>query len=337
MYIAIDCGTTNMRCRLYGESPKPIDSTHRKTGVRNTAFDGTNTALKTNLRDCIRELLSKNDLRESDIEVIISSGTLASDVGIYPVPHVLCPAGIAESAAGARMTVMEEISTIPILFIPGVKTLPSESETDEMQKILQWDSMSGEECEIYGILKLMGLSGELVITLPGSYDKTLEIDSNGRIVSMRTGMCGEFIAAMSEHPLLRHSLPQPVIRKILPQKLIQGFEFAKQYGVSPAMIKARLVRFLGEWEADEAANFFVGAVLLDDVRMTVPLCADGRPLVLGGSEPLKTVFGILLRHCGVKNMIDVPLEMATISSNMGARLVYEEFLKNKEKEETENN
>ena len=330
MFIAVDCGTTNMRCALYDEQ-KRIDTSARKTGVRNTAFDGSSDALRLALRDCINELLAKNSLSENDVEVIISSGTLASDVGIYPIPHVVAPAGIDESARGARLVTLEEITSIPIFFIPGIKILPSVSVTDEMQKISLWDSMSGEECEIYGIMELMGLSGELVFTLPGSYNKTLEIDGRGRITSMRTGMCGEFIAAMSEHTLLKHSLPQPVIRTVIPQRLIQGFEFAKQNGVSPAMIKARLVRFLGNWSADEAANFFVGAVLLDDVRMSVPLCVTGRPLVLGGSEPLRTVFGILLKHCGVENIIEVPSEIASVAPNIGARIVYENFIKNKNK------
>ena len=327
MFIAIDCGTTNMRCRLY-DNDHLIYSAKRQTGVRNTAFDGTTKALRCSFRECISEILSSNGLTERDIEVIISSGTLASDVGIYPIPHVVAPAGIEESSIGARLTVMEDITSVPIFFIPGVKILPDASVSDEIQKIAIWDSMSGEECEIYGIMKLMGLSGELVASLPGSYNKTLEIDSNGRIVSMRTGMCGEFIAAMSEHTLLRHSLPCPVIRKIIPQNLVQGFEFAKINGVSPAMIKARLVRFIGGWDADDAANFFVGAILLDDIRMSVPLCESGRPLVLGGSEPLRTVFGILLKACGVKNIIEVPSNVATIASNIGARMVYERFIQN---------
>jgi hypothetical protein len=97
------------------------------------------------------------------------------------------------------------------------------------------------------------------------------------------------------------------------------------------------VRFLGKWDADEAANLFVGAVLLDDVRTSVPLCANGRPLVLGGSDPLKTVFGILLRHCGVETIIEVPANTATIASNVGARMVYEQYIKNKTKKETESN
>lgn len=73
----------------------------------------------------------------------------------------------------------------------------------------------------------------------------------------------------------------------------------------------------------DAASFFVGATLLDDVRMSVPLCESVRPLVLGGSEPLKTVFGILLRYCVVSNIIEVPSDVADVASNIGARMVYE--------------
>ena len=326
MLIIVDCGTTNMRCSLY-RGEQLIDKVKRQAGVRNTAFEGTTDFLKSSLRASIRELLSRNGLCESDIRAVVSSGTLASDVGIYPIPHVPAPAGISESANGAHMAVLEEITSIPIFFIPGVKVLPDETVSDEAEKIALWDSMSGEECEIYGIMALMGLSGSFVISLPGSYNKTLEIDGDGRIVSMKTGMCGELIAAISEHTLLRHSLPQPVIQKILPEKLIQGFSFAREHGVSPAMIKARLVRFLGGWGETEAANFFVGAVLLDDVRMSARAVQDGQPLVLGGSDPLRSIFKILLGECGVTNLIEVPQELAAIAPNIGARLVYDRFKK----------
>ena len=330
MFIVVDCGTTNMRCSLYN-GQRLVDSVRRQAGGRNTAFDGNSNALSVSLRECINELLAKNGFSHGDIEVVISSGILASDIGTYPIPHVTAPAGAEESARHARLTVIGEITSIPILFIPGIKVLPDTCITDETEKIALWDSMSGEECEIYGTVKLMGLSGELTVCLPGSYNKTLRIDAEGRIIAMRTGMCGEFIAAMSEHTILKKSLPHPVIQRIIPERLIQGFELAGHVGVSPAMIKARLVRTLGGWGADDAANFFVGALLHDDIRVTASLCSPSIPLVLGGSEPLRTVFGVLLRNCGIENIIEVPTEVASIAPNIGAITVYEKFIQNKNK------
>ena len=138
-----------------------------------------------------------------------------------------------------------------------------------------------------------------------------------------------FTYFLCQKNILKKSLPHPVIQRVSPQKLIQGFEFAGQNGASPAMIKARLVRTLGGWGADDAANFFVGALLHDDIRVTASLCSPSIPLVLGGSEPLRTVFGVLLRNCGIENIIDVPTEVASIAPNIGAITVYEKFIQNK--------
>lgn len=324
MLITVDCGTTNMRCRLFhGTVPK--DEICRRAGVRNTAFDGTSAFLESSLKSSVAELLERNSLAERDVEAILSSGTLASDVGIFTIPHAVAPVGITESAAAARMVTLPEISSIPILFIPGVKTLPAAGETDKEKFIAALESMSGEECETYGIMEQLGLKGDFSITLPGSYNKAMEINGAGQITSIRTGMCGEFIAAMSEHTLLRHSLPSPVIRRILPERLVQGFEFAVQHGVSPSLIKARTAKLFGGWDADEAANFFVGALLKDDVISAGEIAMPGKPFVVGGSNPLRHIFTLLLAFTGVDNIIEISDSIAKAAPSIGAMKVYKMF------------
>lgn len=325
LIITVDCGTTNMRCRLY-DGHTIRGEAKRKVGTRNTAFDGNNSKLKQGLRECVEEILECGGLQESDIEAIVSSGTLSSDVGIYRVPHVALPIGLSKTAAHAKMVTMPEITSIPILFIPGEKSLPQEGETDEVRIVELVDSMSGEECEMYGLRELMGLQGPFSITLPGSYNKSFEVDEEGVIRSMYTGMCGEFIAAMSEHTLLRHSLSDPVLQTILPEKLIFGYEYAKTHGVSPSLIKTRNVQLWHNWTRDEAANFFIGAILSDDIRTVLRIARDDCPMVVGGSDPLRTVFATLLAHEGVKNIVVVEDEVARISSNIGAMMVYREHM-----------
>ena len=64
MIITVDCGTTNMRSRLYkGEAL--VDEVRRKAGVRNTAFSGSTEFLVTSLKESIAELLERNGLNES--------------------------------------------------------------------------------------------------------------------------------------------------------------------------------------------------------------------------------------------------------------------------------
>lgn len=326
MIITVDCGTTNMRCRLFNGTVL-LDEVCRRAGVRNTAFDGTADFLRTSLKESVSGLLLRNSLKESNIEVIVSSGTLASDVGIYTVPHVLAPVGVNESAAYARLVTLDDITAIPIFFIPGVKTLPGEDETDGGKIIEALESMSGEECETYGIMAQLGLEGDFAITLPGSYNKAMEINGEGQIVSIKTGMCGEFIAAVAEHTLLRRFLPQPVIRTIIPEKLFLGFDYSLGHGVSPTLIKARMVRFMRNWSEDEAANFFVGAILKDDIGITKEICQQGRRLVVGGGNPLRHIFALLLEHAGASGIVEISDEAAHVAPSIGAMKVYEAYLR----------
>lgn len=324
MIITVDCGTTNMRCRLF-HGKTLIDQERALCGIRDGAFSGSTLILEETLSQLIYKLLSRNSLTESDIEVVISSGTLASDVGIYKIPHAVCPAGIPESVKAAEMTVMESVTKIPILFIPGVKTLPA-PDADLETKIVTYESMSGEECEIYGISEAMGLPDEFIITLPGSHNKVMEV-KGGKIYSIRSGMCGEFIASISGHTMLKSALPQPVIREVMPEMLKLGYRMADKYGLSPMLIKARMLQLLGGYSQDEAANFFVGALLHDDIQTVARIAAKpeskGKPVIVGGSDPLKTVFMILLDEAGTENLTAVPAEIATLASNYGAMRVYE--------------
>ncbi|MGM9642546.1 MAG: 2-dehydro-3-deoxygalactonokinase [Eubacteriales bacterium] len=328
MIITVDCGTTNMRCRLF-DNKKLIDREREKCGIRDGIFAGSTSVLEQTLSRLIKTLLERNNLTESDVEVVISSGTLASDVGIYKIPHAVCPAGIPESVKASSLTVMERVTSIPIFFIPGVKTLPAD-DADVQTKILTYESMSGEESEIYGITEALGLPSEFIITLPGSHNKVMEV-RDGKIVSIRSGLCGEFIAAISGHTMLKSALPQPVIRETVPDMLRLGYEMADEYGLSPMLIKARMLQLLGGYSQDEAANFFVGAILHDDVKAVARIAAKpeskGRPVVVGGGEPLKTVFMILLETAGTENLVAVPDEVATLASNYGAMLVYEAWKK----------
>jgi len=324
MIITVDCGTTNMRCRLFKDK-ELIDSERALCGCRDRAFTGSSAILEETLSGLIKTLIDRNSLNESDIEVVISSGTLASDVGIHKIPHAICPAGIPESVRAAEMTSYKNITSIPILFIPGVKTLPA-PDADIETKILTYESMSGEECEIYGISEAMGLPDEFIITLPGSHNKVMEV-RGGKICSIRSGMCGEFIASISGHTMLKSALPQPVIRQIIPEMLLQGYRMADKYGLSPMLIKARMLQLLGGYTQDEAANFFVGALLHDDIASVASIAAKpeskGKPVIVGGSDPLKSVFMILLAEAGTENLISVPPEVATLASNYGAMRVYE--------------
>ena len=329
MIITVDTGSTNMRCRLF-DGNTLLDEARRKVGVRNTAFDGNNQKLKDGLRELCQELLERNGISEADVEVIISVGTLASDVGIYHVPHVLVPIGYRESAHYAKMVTLPEITNIPILFVPGIKTMPQGGESP-LEAVAIADSLSGEECKTYGVLEQLGIKGDVVVSLPGSYNKVLQVDQDGRITFFKTGMCGEFLTSVGEHTLLNHSLPHPIISRIIPEKLCMGFDHAAEYGISPTLIKARVTRVFMDWNADDSANFYVGGALYDDVRLVIRAHKEGQRLLIGGGNPLRHIFVLLLQHAGIRDVIEITDECARLAPAIGAMKVYRAYLEQNQK------
>lgn len=328
LFISVNCGTTNMRCRLYSDDGlKVIAESKRKSGVRNTAFEGKSDCLRKSLRDCIDDLLSESGKNESDIERVISVGTLSSNVGIYHVHHIVAPAGLKEVAFAAKTVALEDITRIPILFVPGVKIMPdrkTEETRDRMRIIEKLDSMSGEECEAFGIMERLGISGNVTFCLPGSYNKTFNVDGEGRIIDMYTGMCGEFMTSIAENTLLGHTLPHPVVRKIIPEKLIEGYLYSKEKGTSPALIKSRMLAVNYGYSEDETGNYFAGAALADDISITAGATVQGRPLIIGGPSPLREIFRILLGYAGTatERIIDAGEELSSLSSLIGGHAVW---------------
>lgn len=321
MLILVDCGTTNMRLRLYrgagaGErsfvpaDEEPLDEVKHKTGVRDAVRERSDEILRETLGGAIREILSRNSLSEKDIEAVICSGTLSSHVGIYHIHHVLMPTSPDDTAAHSELVQMPDVSAIPILFIPGVKGVGD---------IMYTEVMSGEECELYGIAELMGIRGAFTLLLPGSYNKIISVSADGKIEKIYSSMCGELTAAVSENTLLRRAVPSPVIQVIKPEMLRWGAEFASEWGLSPALSKVWVMKRLGK-DADDAANFMMGAILEGDMRLMKALPA-GQPVYVGGSSPLRELFLEMLNIYGIK-ADGVPPSVARIAPNIGAMKVY---------------
>ncbi len=89
------------------------------------------------------------------------------------------------------------------------------------------------------------------------------------------------------------------------------------------------MQFLSDYTADEAANFYAGAALHDDVFAIVSKVrkneAKKLPLILGGGNPLRQVFAILLRHAGVEDFTEVGDEEARLAPSLGAIQVYKAY------------
>ena len=276
--ISADGGTTNTRLVLL-KGGKEADRIKISIGAGSTAKNGNNSELKSEFKKHLCELLSKNGLCESDIECIVLSGMICSELGLYCVPHVSAPAGVSELKAASETVSLPEITSIPMTFIPGVKVV-SENVTDT-------DIMRGEETELTGIKELLGLSGSFVLLLPGTHNKIIFADADGRIVNFFTAMSGELTKAVCDNTILKEALDGGFTKTPDTDAVLSGYDVAEQFGVTAALFKVRILSKFGDYSAMQLYSFLLGVILHDDVTLTVKK-AKGAKIIIAGSEPFKT-------------------------------------------------
>ena len=109
-YITIDGGTTNTRIFLV-ENKKILKTVKLSIGSKDN-LEG-KSALKTAIKENIKELLSDFNLKDDDITAIIASGMITSEYGLYEIKHTVAPAGVEELHNSMHMVFLDDISPIP--------------------------------------------------------------------------------------------------------------------------------------------------------------------------------------------------------------------------------
>ena len=203
-----------------------------------------------------------------------------------------------------------------------------------MAEIGAQDVMRGEETETLGILHLLGLNGPVLLALPGSHTKLLFVDSDKRISASVTTVAGELASAVASSTLLARSLETGNLGELDEEAAAAGFDAARRHGLGRSLFLIRLLHLLAGTDVDQRRSFLWGALVGTDV---LALEADSRlgPLargeqgevevLLGGSNPLRTLFGTLLTRWAVSlpwvRVRVLTTEVVEHSSAVGAALV----------------
>lgn len=304
-YITVDGGTTNTRISLVLKGTV-ADTLFFSVGA-GAGEDGRG-RLRETVREGIREILQRNGMKESDIRRILASGMITSEFGLYMVPHLSVPAGLAELKRGSAETVLSDISEIPFVFMRGVKT---EGETAE-----ETDMMRGEETELMGLSE----SSPCVYMLMGSHTKIIRTDERGRIADFHTALTGELMAAVAGHTILKNAFSLEKT-EVVPLYLLRGFTYAAEKGLGEALFKVRILRNLFDAAPEEAYSFCLGAVLQNDIRSAMGMGA-GR-IVVGGNRKLRDAVAILLRHSMAAEVVCLTDEEAKNAVAKGLVRIYE--------------
>ncbi|PLS05652.1 2-dehydro-3-deoxygalactonokinase [Neobacillus cucumis] len=323
--IAIDSGTTNSRIRLVDEkSNKVIDAIKLSVGVRNTAIDGNADALKSKIAEGLQGIILRNKLRSSDIQYIVATGMITSNLGLYEVKHIEGPAMIEDFAKASSLQLIEQFYHIPCIFVPGMRNKTEHYTGKLADKIDRYDVMRGEEVESFGLLNQLGLQGKGLILLPGSHTKFVFI-TDWKIESCYSTLCGEILFAVSRETILSSSLNKKLITKVEPEYLIAGYQSSEKFGLSRSLYHVRLLDLFEEMDENQRANYFVGAVIAGDIQSIQQhkRLEELDYVVIGGGNPLRKAFVEIFSYLEIKNVIEATDEQVDLSTVIGSKVIGE--------------
>ena len=315
VYLVIDCGTTNLRVTLLDENRRRIDMEKAEGGVRHTAIDGHNGRLRAMLRDSMAAVLSRNGYAAAQVERCVAYGMITSNMGLLEIPHVPAPAGARELRAAMQERTFEDIAPFPIAFIPGVRNFAGPV---DLTNFPQMDMMRGEEVEAIGLHALLAPEGPAVFILPGSHNKFVSMDAQGRILGCMTSISGELLDAMTHHTILADAAGG-------------GFASADTYdaemaragarecaasGLGRAAFAGRILHTLGGREHAQIQSYLLGAALALDVQAMQSFVGDTDSVqaYVAGKAPVQQCMCDVMEALCAGEAQQVPAEL---SARMG--------------------
>lgn len=313
MIITIDTGTTNTRVSLFHQLEK-IDTIKSDVGVRNTSIDGNNRRLMEAIASAIGQLKEQHQLQDHDIEAILAAGMITSNLGLYEVPHLIAPVSLQDFTTNIRSVILDEISSLPIHFIPGVKNI----DTSNLTSIEGLDIMRGEEVEALAIAAQLAIDHDAIIALPGSHSKFVSMDAKRTILGCCTTLAGELNAIITNHTILTSSLQGRYSDVLCEKSLLEGYNAADNYGIGHALFSIRLNEQFGGKSHQQLASFLVGTILHSDVKAlsSTPQMhfSDTTSIYIGGSGLLCDATARLLATFFPKNQITQCSEIKDLSA-----------------------
>ncbi|WP_425145117.1 2-dehydro-3-deoxygalactonokinase [Deinococcus sp.] len=309
MRALIDSGTTRTRLRVV-RSEEVLWSGEAGVGARDVAASGSSAALRRAIADLLAQARQVAGVTE-----LVCSGMITSNVGLIEVPHQLAPAGAAELARAVVRADLAEFAA-PCFLIPGIKTLPGALGWDTLH---QADVLRGEEVEVLGLRRLLGLSAATFLHL-GSHPKSVEVDTAGRILGSRTSLAGELLAAVAEYTVLAGSvLPLSDWTTPSPAHWRRGLHDARTHGLGRALFMVRLGQVLLHASPEDLSAYLLGAVSTQTLNL---LASPGvGPLVLYGPGGWAHLLAEEARALGWSEVTVADPETTVRASVLGPQLI----------------
>jgi 2-dehydro-3-deoxygalactonokinase len=275
--IYVDMGTTNTRVWMM-RGDEILARASRAAGVRNSAHDGSTTRIQAVLKELIAEVQNQTkDVTDSNSLVCIAAaGMITSPLGLAELPHLPAPAGRRELSHATRSFEFPEISPLPFLLVPGVRTgstdLPS---PQSPQAVGQSDVMRGEETLCAGLHALGLVARPGVVLTLGSHWKAIRLDVEGRVDSSITTLSGELIHAVQTQTILASAVgnawpamretDRPASDRAARDWIAAGMQEQRQSSLARALFCVRLLELGDQGTPQDRFSFLLGAFIASDL------------------------------------------------------------------------
>lgn len=279
MYLSLDMGTSNTRLWLCDNNGVVATATAAFGAGSKKAIG--KMRLFAELKNLIDTLLSDNSLSNDAISYILTAGMAGSELGLLDIPHICVPADIYMLAEHLHKHTIPEITTIPFVFVPGLK----KAKGDMLE-----DIMRGEETESVGIWNALPVEEDSVLVLPGTHNKVIHLRIDGTITDFYTTFSGELLNNIIANSILSGQVTHTF--EISEVYVLRGAAYAQENGLNAALFHIRVMA-KNALDKDSLSSFLYGCIIGQDTERILKFAA-GKPIFIGGRSALKQVYHILL-------------------------------------------
>ena len=216
---------------------------------------------------------------------VIACGMVGSAQGWSEAAYRNTPVDVA--SLGKALHSVRSLRGVAVHIVPGV------IEQGRLPNV-----MRGEETQVLGVLHNRPAGGEVLIGLPGSHSKWVEV-VGGCITHFDTFMTGEVFAILSKHSILGRT--QQPCEHFQAEAFDRGVQVARSQdghrGVLSTLFSARTLGLTAELAPDQQADYLSGLMIGHELA-GLPERARHTPIILVGAGPLCARYQRALAVCG---------------------------------------
>ncbi|SLM17854.1 conserved hypothetical protein [uncultured spirochete] len=275
----IDCGTTNSRFSIVDNRGKIIASVAAKIGVKDTASQRTKEPLKKGLRKLFEEALSASGIAASDLNLVMSSGMITSEIGLMELPHQPAPIGLDELAKGlVLLSGSSELGIgVDIYLVRGIKNRPDPPRGAPLSEAKNLDFMRGEETQMMGLISLYGGGVPTTAVNLSSHTKYIAIDAKDRILGSITTLSGQVYESLATDSVIAKSIvPAPrddvvadsdLLRDSLEKASVFAAAAVHDHGLLRSFLMPRFMDTLMWTDWRVRKRFLEACIVADDLKV----------------------------------------------------------------------